>query len=123
MHHPNISINTQPTPSPSPHLPLAPEPVKPPEAKSVMFDLQPQEFEFTPESEKVPETTRERESGREGSRKRDRERGRRRRDDSPDSDASDATIELPPRFDPQGRSKEEDPLAQKLESVLTSLFR
>lgn len=56
-----------------------------------------------------------------------RESGRRRkrhhRDESPGSDASDATIELPPRFDDQGRKRPEDPLADKLESVLMNLLR
>jgi hypothetical protein len=59
-----------------------------------------------------------------------RERGRHRshndshdRDDSPDSINSDETIELPPRFDQYGRRREEDPLAEKLESVLAGLFR
>ena len=32
----------------------APEPVKPVSEKSVMFDLKPQEFEFTPEREEAP---------------------------------------------------------------------
>lgn len=56
-----------------------------------------------------------------------RESGRRRkrhhRDESPGSDDSDATIDLPPRFDEHGRRKGDDPVADKLESVLQSLFR
>lgn len=56
-----------------------------------------------------------------------RESGRRRkrhhRDESPGSDDSDATIDLPPRFDEQGRKRANDPVADKLESVLQSLFR
>ena len=90
-----------------------------------MFDLRPQEFEFTPDSEQVPERTKEKKSDRRGGR--DRERGRDkargRRDESTDSSGSDATIELPPRFDEFGRARNEDPLAQKLEQVLTGLFR
>jgi len=58
---------------------------------------------------------RDRDRGRDS--KRDR-KGKRRRDDSADSAASDETIELPPRFDEYGRPREEDPLAEKLESVL-----
>ncbi|OAL01423.1 hypothetical protein IQ06DRAFT_316355 [Phaeosphaeriaceae sp. SRC1lsM3a] len=56
-----------------------------------------------------------------------RESGRRRkrhhRDESPGSDDSEATIDLPPRFDEQGRRRADDPVADKLESVLQSLFR
>lgn len=131
----------QPTPSPSPHLPhalepVAPEPVKPHEAKSVMFDLQPQEFEY---NEEVKEEQRERGRDRGDDRKRERDdhrdgdkrsgrrsrRDRDRDDSSYDSDASDATIELPPRFDQTGhpRKDDRDPLEKKLESVLASLFR
>ena len=133
-HHPNLFTNSQLSSSPSsplhsvarsPSLPHAPEPVKPASEKSVMFDLQPQEFEFTPDSEKVPERTGETKSERHGGRKRERHRdkARGRRDESTDSDDSDATIELPPRFDELGRARNEDPLAQKLEQVLTGLFR
>jgi hypothetical protein len=86
-----------------------------------MFDLQPQEFEFTPDGEKAPELARGKE--RDGERRRDRGKGRRGRDDSPGSDTSDTTIDLPPRFDEAGRVRDEDPLATKLESVLTGLFR
>ena len=96
-----------------------------------MFDLQPQEFEFTPDSEKVPERTSEGEGDRHGGRgrdrgrdrDRDRDRDRRRRNESSDSNDSDATVELPPRFDELGRPRDVDPLAEKLESVLTGLFR
>lgn len=112
---------------------MQPEPVKPASEKSVMFDLQPQEFEFTPDGEKVPELSREQERPREHERVRERDGGRRkerrghrgRRDESPASDASDSTIELPPRFDQHGRvrDEDEDPLAAKLESVLSGLFR
>lgn len=62
-------------------------------------------------------------SGRPRSRKDDRERKRGRRDSSADSAASDATIELPPRFDPQGRRKGDDPLADKLETILSGWLR
>jgi hypothetical protein len=51
-----------------------------------------------------------------------RHRKRHHRDHSPASD-SDTTIDLPPRFDERGRRKPEDPMADKLESVLQSLFR
>lgn len=57
-----------------------------------------------------------------------RESGRRRkrhhrdRDESPGSDNSDATIELPPRFDEHGRERPADPMADKLEQVLMGLF-
>ena len=90
-----------------------------------MFDLQPQEFEFTPDNERAPEQTRGKGRERDGGRKSERDKGRdrRRRDESTDSSASDATIELPPRFDEHGRATDEDPLAQKLEQVLTGLFR
>lgn len=105
--------------------PYAPEPMKPSSEKSVMFDLQPQEFEFTPESEKAPERPREREGERRGGRTRERDskRDRGQRDGSADSSASDETIDLPPRFDELGRPVETDPLAQKLEAVLSGLFR
>jgi hypothetical protein len=52
-----------------------------------------------------------------------RHRKRRHRDESPGSDGSDETIDLPPRFDEHGRKRPEDPMADKLESVLQSLFR
>jgi hypothetical protein len=104
----------------------------------VQFDLDPQELK-TPEDEK--DEPRHRSSSRrdrdhesrkdkrddrdDRGRRRDRNRGRdrdRRRDGSADSAASDETIELPPRFDNYGRRKEDDPLAEKLESVLNKLF-
>jgi hypothetical protein len=56
-----------------------------------------------------------------------RESGRnhktRHRDESPGSDASDATIDLPPRFDEKGRKRPEDPLAEKLERILGPFLR
>ena len=52
-----------------------------------------------------------------------RERKRRHRDESPGSDVSDATVELPPRFDEKGRKRPEDPLAEKLESILHTFLR
>lgn len=126
-------------------------------AKSVQFDLNPQEQ--SPERTKSPDRSRSHRSSRDGRDERDydledhrrgddresRDRGRRgngemngtrnnsnqddtqerkrHRDDSPDSVSSDATIELPPRFDEYGRRKADDPLAEKLESVLQGLFR
>lgn len=138
---PIIQRAARPTGTP----PVQPEPVKPASEKSVMFDLQPQEFEFTPEGERAPDLEGERErdggrrkdrdkeregdrdGGRERERDRDRNRERKRRDESPASEASDDTIELPPRFDGQGRERgrerDEDPLARQLESVLNGLFR
>jgi hypothetical protein len=56
-----------------------------------------------------------------------RESGRRRkrhhRDESADGSESDATIDLPPRFDEQGRRRTEDPVAGKLESLLMGFLR
>jgi hypothetical protein len=52
-----------------------------------------------------------------------RHRKRHHRDESPGSSDSDTTIDLPPRFDEHGRRRQEDPMADKLESVLQSLFR
>ncbi|KAJ4347289.1 uncharacterized protein N0V89_011229 [Didymosphaeria variabile] len=148
--HSNSSIDVAPPPSQgvpvpihsvrSAEAPIQPEPVKPASEKSVMFDLQPEERVFTPEGEggKGPERSRdreyererERESGRDGGRRKDRERDRHRdrdrgrRDESPDDTSdSDATIELPPRFDERGAVRDDDPLASKLESVLNGLFR
>ena len=60
-------------------------------------------------------------SARESGRRRKRRHGE--RDQSPASDASDQTIDLPARFDDLGRKRVEDPLAEKLESVLQSIFR
>ena len=59
-----------------------------------------------------------------GSTEDDRARGDRRRDESP---ASDSTVELPDRFDRQGRqvsgrSRDEDVLAEKLDTILGGLF-
>lgn len=51
-----------------------------------------------------------------------RDRRRRHRDESPGSDTSEATIELPPRFDEHGRQTPDDPLADTLESILSSIF-
>lgn len=47
----------------------------------------------------------------------------RHRDDSPSSVSSGDTIELPPRFDAYGRPRDADPLASRLEAVLSGLFR
>lgn len=112
-----------------------PEPVQP-ASKTVQFDLTPREL--SPEHESDKDKDRERERRREKKRddrddRRDRGRerrrdrdsdgsGRRRRDGSADSAGSDETIELPPRFDDFGRRKDDDPLAEKLESVLSRLL-
>jgi hypothetical protein len=61
----------------------------------------------------------ERSNGSQGS---GRDRKRQHRDESPGSDASDATIELPRRLDEGGYRRGDDPTADKLESVLQSLF-
>lgn len=111
---------------------VEPESVQPHSAKSVQFDLNPKERSISPlpESEPDHDERDEKRKRRERDRDRDRDRersGRRskessRRDGSPDSDDSGATIELPPRFDERGRRKDDDPLANQLEHVLTSLF-
>ena len=118
--------------------PAQPEPVKPASEKSVMFDLQPQEWEFDAEAETAcsgRDVSKERERERDGRRRgqgrhadRGGERGSGHRDHSPaSSHASDETIELPPRFDELGRARDRDgaqaPLAATLESVLAGLFR
>ncbi|KAF7578843.1 repeatdomain containing protein [Pyrenophora tritici-repentis] len=106
----------------------------PEEEKSVKFDLNPQE---EPARESTPESDHEDRDNHENSRSRrrsnddrsdmsnesGRERKRHHRDESPGSDASDATIELPPRFDERGRERDVDPLADNLERVLQSIFR
>lgn len=110
----------------------------PEEEKSVHFDLNPQE-EPSREPSREPSPKREDSdpddhAHRQRRRRRDdehshssrepgRDRKRHHRDESPGSDASDATIELPPRFDERGRQKPEDPLAETLETVLSSIFR
>jgi hypothetical protein len=107
--------------------PVQPEPVQPHSAKSVQFDLNPKER--SPERQRSPDGQRERDEDkwRDGDDHRlhhPRSGTGRRRDESPASDHdSDTTIELPPRFDERGRRREEDPLANKLETVLSSLFR
>ncbi|KAH8727869.1 hypothetical protein GQ44DRAFT_738042 [Phaeosphaeriaceae sp. PMI808] len=54
-----------------------------------------------------------------------RESGRRRKrhHGEDEGDDSDATIDLPPRFDEHGRTRRNDPMADTLESVLQSIFR
>lgn len=118
--------------------PHAPSPVSVQPTKSVQFDLNTQEQSperhHSPNRDYPPERRDRDREKRDDRRRGDRDdRGRhrernsksngRRRDDSADSAASDATIELPPRFDDQGRRKGDDPIADKLESVLASLFR
>jgi hypothetical protein len=109
-----------------------------PREKSVQFDLTPRGPSREPSPDKA-ETARDNSDDhdhdhhRRHRRRKDddrsdstRESGRHRkrhhRDHSPASD-SDTTIDLPPRFDERGRRKPEDPMADKLESVLQSLFR
>jgi hypothetical protein len=105
--------------------------------KTVQFDLDPKgpSRQASPdkEKEKEPDELDEGEHRHHRRRRKDdersdstRESGRHRkrhhRDESPGSDDSDATIDLPPRFDEHGHSRPEDPVADKLESVLQSLF-
>jgi len=110
--------------------PVAPDSVQPHSAKSVQFDLNPKER--SPERHRSPDGQREIDEDKWRDRDADADEGRRsdyrksgrRRDESPASgDESDTTIELPPRFDERGRRRDDDPLASKLESVLSSLFR
>jgi len=142
VNHNNQQYAMPMSPSPvlnnqSPASPIAPEPVAASDVKSVKFDLSPQEL--SPKRDKSPT---HREAGDENRRRgdSDEEQPRRsrhrqreydrgdkksssRRDGSADSASSDGTIELPPRFDEQGRRKDDDPLANTLESVLAGLFR
>jgi hypothetical protein len=100
-------------------------------AKSVQFNLNPQEQ--SPERSRAHSPQGERNAGNERYKRDDRsrshnvhgvdERHHQRRDDSPDSVASDSTIELPPRFDQHGRHKQDDPLAVGLDTILSSLFK
>jgi hypothetical protein len=102
--------------------PVEPEPVQPHSAKSVQFDLNPKERSL--ERQRSPDGQRERDEDKWRDGDHDRHKSGRRRDESSASDHdSDTTIELPPRFDETGRRREEDPLANKLETVLSSLFR
>jgi len=128
-------VDDPPSPSPSPE-----------EDKSVHFDLNPQEREIpSREASRSRESSSDSDSERQHRhrddhshkrhrRRRDDERSdatresgrarkRRHRSESPGSDTSDATIELPPRFDEKGRQQPEDPLAEKLESILQNIFR
>jgi hypothetical protein len=111
-----------------------------PREKTVQFDLKPRgpSREPSPVKKEVEESDDDNDDvddghGRHRRRRKDDERsdstkesGRHRkrhhRDESPGSD-SDATIDLPPRFDEHGRKRTDDPVADKLESVLQSLFR
>ncbi|KAF2822809.1 hypothetical protein CC86DRAFT_457991 [Ophiobolus disseminans] len=117
---------------------ITPDPEPPsPKEKTVQFDLKPRgpSREASPDkAARLDDADVDEERQRRRSRKYDersdgtRESGRQRkrhhrRDESPASDFSDATIELPPRFDEHGRQRAEDPVADKLESVLLSLFR
>lgn len=108
--------------------PIAPASVQPHSAKSVQFDLNPKER--SPERQRTPDGQREvdedkwRDDDEDRGRRSDHRKSGRRRDQSLASgDESDTTIELPPRFDEKGRRRDDDPLASKLEDVLSSLFR
>lgn len=113
--------------------PEAPSPA-PSTEKTVKFDLNPQEEPSRGSSPKGEKEEEHDHGHRRHRRRKDDERSnstresgrdskRHRRDESPGSDVSEATIDLPPRFDEQGRRRPEDPLADKLESVLHTLFR
>jgi hypothetical protein len=106
------------------------------EEKSVKFDLEPKEEpsrESSSDSERAHGHRDDHSHKRHRRRKDDdrsdtardsgRARKRRHRSESPGSDTSDTTIDLPPRFDEQGRQQPEDPLAEKLETILQSIFR
>jgi hypothetical protein len=102
--------------------PIAPIQVPvPSSAKSVMFDLNPQEKEISPERTRDDDDDDDDRDGRGRHHYSSNDRHR-HRDDSPDSVSSSSTIELPPRFDELGRQRELDPLAKGLESVLVGLF-
>jgi hypothetical protein len=118
-----------------------PESPNPHSEKTVQFDLNPR----GPSREPSPSRGKERDEAKEDSEAEEEDkhrRHRRRRKDDERSDStresgrhrkrhhgdespsdSDATIDLPPRFDEHGRRRQEDPMADKLESVLQSLFR
>lgn len=106
----------------------APSPVQP--TKTVQFDLTPRELSPSGSEDESRQKDRDRhkrkrEDKDNRGRHRDRDSdgsGRRRRNGSADSAASDETIELPPRFDDFGRPREDDPLAAKLEKVLSNLL-
>jgi hypothetical protein len=115
---------------------IQPDSPEPRSEKTVQFDLIPRgpSREPSPEKQERGDESEDESDHRRHRRRRTddersdstRESGRRRkrhhRDESPASD-SDATIDLPPRFDEHGRRRPEDPVADKLESVLQSLFR
>ena len=116
--------------------PESPSPLQSRE-KTVQFDLNPRgpSREPSPETEKHDDSdgSEEGEPRRHRRRRKDdersdstRESGRHRKRHHRDDDEgneSDATIDLPPRFDEHGRKRPEDPMADKLESVLQTLFR
>ncbi|KAH3962657.1 hypothetical protein HBH51_172380 [Parastagonospora nodorum] len=118
---------TDSSPSRSP----SPEPSEVRSEKTVQFDLTPKgpSREVSPVRSEGEHKHRRRRNDDDRSEDSARESGRHRkrrhrdRDESPASDASDQTIDLPPRFDDLGRKRPEDPLAEKLESVLQSIFR
>jgi hypothetical protein len=130
--YPDSFANNRTGPVDVPRSPSTP----PEEEKSVKFDLDPQE---EPSREPSPDSERDHRHEDDHSHKRHRRRTddersdiakdsgrarkRRHRSESRGSDTSDATIELPPRFDEHGRQQPEDPLAEKLETILQSIFR
>jgi hypothetical protein len=95
--------------------------------KSVQFDLTPRgpSREASPEkdgAEREGHGRRRKDDERsDGTRETGRRRKRRHRDD--EGEDSDSTLDLPPRFDEQGYKRSEDPMADKLESLLAGLFR
>jgi len=106
----------------------APSPVQP--AKTVQFDLSPHELSPSGSEDESRRRSSSDRNDREGRKEKREDRGRhqdrdsrsRRRSGSADSAASDETIDLPPRFDDFGRRRDDDPLASKLESVLSKLL-
>ncbi|KAF1985502.1 hypothetical protein K402DRAFT_413330 [Aulographum hederae CBS 113979] len=97
-------------------------------SRSVQFDL--------PSAETTPEVTKDRQSNSHKGRGSDKEtaeddeddRGRRHRRHSEDShrkhkrsgsSESDQTVDLPPRFDSDGRRRDEDPIADTIEDLLS----
>jgi hypothetical protein len=105
--------------------------------RTVQFDLTPKgpSREVSPARSERPERSEDGQDDRRHRRRRKddersdstresgRHRKRRHRDESPGSDNSEATIDLPPRFDEHGSKRPEDLMADKLQSVLQSLLR
>jgi len=92
-------------------------------AKSVQFDPVLDVQEFTPDDPQKHHHDSDHD-GRSHKRRRS-DRHRRSRSNSPVSDESGQTEDLPPRFDPSGRrvpGRGEDPIADRVEDLLSSGF-